>query len=60
MNYDAEKQLLSTPLGAELPLLYSRGVVFMTGSMPYRVRDQTIYSGVTQQTYEQIKTLLSE
>jgi hypothetical protein len=60
MNYDAEKQLLSTPLGAELPLLYSRGVVFTTGSMPYRVRDQTIYSGVTKQIYEQIKTLLSE
>ena len=59
-TYDAEKQELSTPLGAELPLLYSRGVVFLTGSMPYRVKNQTVYNGVSALTYEKIRFLLSE
>jgi hypothetical protein len=60
ISYDSGKQELAVPLGAELPLLYSRGVVFLTGSMPYRRKNQTIYSGVSEKVFKQVETLLSE
>lgn len=60
ISYDPGKQELAVPLGAELPLLYSRGVVFLTGSMPYRRKNQTIYSGISEKVFQQVRTLLSE
>ena len=60
VKYDSKKLELAVPLGAELPLLYSRGVVYLTGSMPYRRDNQTVYSNVSETVFEQVKTLLSE
>ena len=60
VKYDSKKLELAVPLGAELPLLYSRGVVYLTGSMPYRRDNQTVYSNVSEKVFEQVKTLLSE
>jgi hypothetical protein len=60
VGYDSEKNEITVPLGAELPLLYSRGVVYLTGSMPYRRNNQTIYGGASEKIFEQVKTLVSE
>lgn len=59
LSYNRDTEEMSVPLGAELPLLYSRGVMYRTGSMPYRQRNQTIYSGVTPELYEHLTSLVS-
>lgn len=60
VGYDHEKSEITVPLGAELPLLYSRGIVYLTGQMPYRRIHQTIYGGASEKIFERVKTLVSE
>jgi hypothetical protein len=59
LSYDRATEELSVPLGAELPLLYSRGVVYRTNSMPYRRANRSIYSFVSPDIYEHLITLVS-
>lgn len=60
MNYDAKTREITVPLGAELPLLYSRAIVFRTGSLPFRRAGKVVYSEISDDTFEIMKYLMSE
>ena len=58
-SYNEESMELLCPLGAELPLLYSRGITFISSVTPYRRGGFTVYSGVDSHLYQHIENLFS-
>jgi hypothetical protein len=58
-SYSPEALELRCPLGADLPLVYTRGLIFATGTVPIRDRGQVVYQGVQPQIAERIKVLFS-
>jgi hypothetical protein len=50
---------LRCPLGADLPLLYTRGIIFATGELPIRDGGFVVYPGVTAEVFERVALLLS-
>jgi len=59
VSYDKENSELVTPLGAELPLLYSRGVIFRTGHLPFKRGARRVYPNVDVGTAEIIEQQFS-
>jgi hypothetical protein len=58
-SYSLETLELRCPLGADLPLVYTRGLIFATGTVPIRDRGQVVYRGVQPQIAERINVLFS-
>ena len=58
-SYNEESMELLCPLGAELPLLYSRGITFISSVTPNRRGVFTVYSGVDSHLYQHIENLFS-
>jgi hypothetical protein len=58
-SYSRETLELRCPLGADLPLVYTRGLIFATGTVPIRDRGQVVYRGVQPRIAERIKVLFS-
>lgn len=58
-SYSREALELRCPLGAELPLVYTRGLIFATGTVPIRDCGQVVYRGVQPEIAERINVLLS-
>lgn len=57
-SYDPRLEELRCPIGADLPLIYSRGIIFATGVLPARDRS-IVYRGVSEEVSHQITLLLS-
>ena len=58
-SFNKELGELMCPLGAELPLLYSRAVTLISGRTPFRRGGFTIYPGVDLHQYQHIEKLFS-
>ena len=59
-SYNSQVQELSCPLGAELPLLYTRGVIFASGTVPIKRGSRIIYQGVGAELAELLLSLFSK
>lgn len=59
-SYDSRLQELRCPIGADLPLIYSRGIVFATGSIPTRDKGSIVYRDVSEKVSNQLTLLLSQ
>jgi len=59
VTFEEETQKLRCPLGADLPLLYTRGLIFATGELPTREKGSIVYPGVSAEVFERVALLLS-
>ena len=59
VSFEEQTQKLRCPLGADLPLLYTRGIIFATGELPIRDGGFVVYPGVTAEVFERVALLLS-
>lgn len=57
--YDSKLKELRCPIGADLPLIYSRGIVFATGNIPTRDRGCVVYRDVSEEVWHKLSLLLS-
>lgn len=57
--YDSKLKELRCPVGADLPLIYSRGIVFATGNIPTRDRGSVVYRDVSEEVWHNLTLLFS-
>ena len=58
LGYDAEKAILYTAIGSDLPGLYGRTVCLESGLPPQRARDLVEYHNVRPQVAAKLDSLL--
>lgn len=54
LSFDSNRSLLQMPLGADLPLLITRALVYRTGIAPVRLGGRIVFQGVTDAHYSKL------